>query len=1071
MQSHGTAAQKISPPRGLSLAAVLLAAMIAGNSAQANSISWTGATDTTWGTGTNWSGGSAPTSDLTADIALFDLATYTFQPNAGTTSVRGIQIGDGTTVTGALTLSGTSLTLGANGISMLANAGGATISSPIILGAAQSWSNDSSNRLAISGTIANGGFGLTITGSGNTILSNVISGTGSLTQSGSGTLTLSGVNTFTGGTTINSGTLAFTADSNLGAVGVVNGVSGAGVTLNGGTLKLSRIGASFTNTHVITVGSNGGTIQLGAPTAAGGPEYIVGTAGNLTGSGNLTISGAGTLAQIGVNANTLTFNKANTTFTGNATIQNGAIVSMKDAGGLGTTGTVTVGNLGMISNAGVTLSRALTVTDGGYLAFQDGNAGIYSGALTLSGTTTVRMQDWWGTTARNGTISGAMSGSGALKINSGTGTGATLTLSGNNSGYTGAITVTNSTLKLDGNTGSLASNTSLTLNNSTFNYQGATTGSPLDISGYTLAGTGDRTFQSTYGTSGNTSLNLAGVLTRPAGSTTNYVVTNGANGTTNKITFTTAPSTGVLIDKGNYFGGTSYLAYDSTGYARAYSYLTDTNGATSTGGTTLGSVTGKDVDLTTAAVTAQTTDSINTLRLGTTFGVAITAANTLSTNGILKSGTNAATISGGTIQSATSGGELVVRSDAAGDTLTISSVIGDNGTSSLTKSGAGTLTLSGANTYAGGTTINAGTVTVGNASAFGTSTVTLNGGTLTNNALIGNGTAGTGITNGIVIGGTTAIQLNTAAVNNMTISSGISGSGNLTLAGNSVNSSLYLAGANTMTSGTVNVATGGSNTAVRFLNASAGNANVAWFLNNTTSGKTSIDFAGDGTLEFGSLSGASNLGGNVASGTKTLSVGNLGTNTTYSGSIRDSVGTAGAIVAVTKVGSGTWTLSGANTYTGATTINAGTLALSAANALAAGSTIKLGGGTLNLGGFSQAAFTNALTMTASSTIDFGSHVTGLTLTFGDSQSATWTGNLTLLNFTVGTDNLNFTSIGGGITGAQLAQINLAGYNATGFDGSGNVTFTVSAIPEPTTYAAIFGALALGVVALRRRRRA
>ena len=65
--------------------------------------------------------------------------------------------------------------------------------------------------------------------------------------------------------------------------------------------------------------------------------------------------------------------------------------------------------------------------------------------------------------------------------------------------------------------------------------------------------------------------------------------------------------------------------------------------------------------------------------------------------------------------------------------LTISSEI--SGAYSLTKSGAGELILSGANTFSGGVTVSAGTLTLSNASALGTGDVTLAGGTLRLNAL------------------------------------------------------------------------------------------------------------------------------------------------------------------------------------------------------------------------------------------------------------------------------------------------------------------------------------------------
>ncbi|MCH1928439.1 hypothetical protein L6232_26960, partial [Shewanella sp. C31] len=73
--------------------------------------------------------------------------------------------------TGALTLSGSQLTLGASGIDMKALAGASTISAPVVLGANQTWASASANNLTISG---------------------VISGTANLTRSGTGIVRFEG---------------------------------------------------------------------------------------------------------------------------------------------------------------------------------------------------------------------------------------------------------------------------------------------------------------------------------------------------------------------------------------------------------------------------------------------------------------------------------------------------------------------------------------------------------------------------------------------------------------------------------------------------------------------------------------------------------------------------------------------------------------------------------------------------------------------------------------------------------------------------------------------------------------
>ena len=76
-----------------------------------------------------------------------------------------------------------------------------TISAPLVLGVAQTWTNNSSNLLTISGgSVGNGGNTLTLAGSGNTLISAVISGSGALIDNAAGTVGLTGANTFSGQT-------------------------------------------------------------------------------------------------------------------------------------------------------------------------------------------------------------------------------------------------------------------------------------------------------------------------------------------------------------------------------------------------------------------------------------------------------------------------------------------------------------------------------------------------------------------------------------------------------------------------------------------------------------------------------------------------------------------------------------------------------------------------------------------------------------------------------------------------------------------------------------------------------
>ena len=195
-----------------------------------------------WGTGTNWDGSIAPANDLTTDIARFDKTSYLTQPTAGSRSVSGIQIGDGTTATATLTLTNTALSLGGNGITtMFANAGAATLTGGNVkVCASLSWANNTSNLLTINSAVTNNGnttpFNLTLNGSGSggTGRSEAFisdgAGTGTLNLSVNttgGVTTLSGANSYTGGTTLTLGTLKFSGSGTLGGTSNTLTVNGA----------------------------------------------------------------------------------------------------------------------------------------------------------------------------------------------------------------------------------------------------------------------------------------------------------------------------------------------------------------------------------------------------------------------------------------------------------------------------------------------------------------------------------------------------------------------------------------------------------------------------------------------------------------------------------------------------------------------------------------------------------------------------------------------------------------------------------------------------------------------------
>jgi autotransporter-associated beta strand protein/T5SS/PEP-CTERM-associated repeat protein len=183
------------------------------------------------------------------------------------------------------------------------------------------------------------------------------------------------------------------------------------------------------------------------------------------------------------------------------------------------------------------------------------------------------------------------------------------------------------------------------------------------------------------------------------------------------------------------------------------------------------------------------------------------------------------------------------------------------GTGSLSKSGTGTLTINTANTFSGGSTISAGKVVVGNATALGTGSVAISGSTLElNNVSVGNAIVATGAN---TLDGTG------------TLSGAISGAGSFTKEGTG---SITLSGANTFSGGlTINA---GTVVASNIGNLGGAAANVT--LNaGALNWAGTLDFGGGASYTQTGGAGTSTVGefwvGGTGAGTMTMSGGSLST--------------------------------------------------------------------------------------------------------------------------------------------------------------------------------------------------
>jgi fibronectin-binding autotransporter adhesin len=322
------------------------------------------------------------------------------------------------------------------------------------------------------------------------------------------------------------------------------------------------------------------------------------------------------------------------------------------------------------------------------------------------------------------------------------------------------------------------------------------------------------------------------------------------------------------------------------------------------------------------------------------------------------------------------------------------------GEGALVKSGTGTLTLSGTNSYAGGTTVSAGTLQGTTSSLQGS---------ITNNATVVFDQA----TNGTYSGNMTGTgALTKSGIGTVTLSGTNSYSGGTTVSAGS------LQGNTSSLQGNIT-----NNAAVVFDQATngtySGNMTGTGTLTKSGIGILTLSgtdsYSGGTTVSAGALQGTtSSLQGGITN--NALVIFNQATSGTYSG---DMIGTG----SLTKSGTGTVTLSGTNTYSGTTTVSAGRL---------------------NVNG----SITSDTTIGANGTLGGAGVVSAMVVNNGTVAPGNSIGTLTVENnYTHGTDaELEIEINDGGTTpGTNVDLLLVDGATATILGGSVNV------IADPGTY--------------------
>jgi fibronectin-binding autotransporter adhesin len=694
-----------------------------------------------------------------------------------------------------------------------------------------------------------------------------LSGSGSLTKTGAGTLTLAGSNTYAGETVVLGGTLVAATNGALGA-----GAAGVAVA-DGATLALGN-GISISKALTLNgVGvSRAGALQLGRSAFYEGPITLASASrisadlasvgdiatdfdlsftgitivrGTISGTGNLTLESFSDLQL-----------RAASTYTGTTTISANSLLSLSGGGTLGTGNVINNGSFLINRDSDSTIANAISGA-GSLQVLADGTATTLTGANSYAGETVIILgtliaaNDTALGTAAQGTrvqgratlgLEGGISIVGEALTLNGTGVGGLGNLRnfGGENSFTGPVTLGASSL--------IASDAGL-----------LTLGAiALGMNDLTVSGGGDIGIGGAISGSGSLTKTGAGTLTL-----------SGAN---------------------TYDGGT--LVSAGTQIAASGTALGST-----IGGTTVG----PDATL---ALQGGITITSETLSLGGGGAGGLGALRNLSED---NSFLGPVSLSMATRIGSDAGqltlGDIALGNNAlafvgAGDTLVAGVISGAGG--SIEKSGTGTLTLSGANTFGGPVTVGEGTLVVtasgqiGSAGAVNDAAL-INAGTIT--GLLDNGTSGTATNSGTIGGG---VVNRGTLTSTGTIGTGLQNQGTAEVRGR-IDGFVNNAGTLTLT-GTIS----GIDALVQ---TATGTFDIAGF--DATLGS----LAGGGSVQLGS-GGLLRVGGNNAS-------------TGFGGVIAG----AGAVV---KTGSGTLTLTGANTYTGTTTVEAGTLAVAAGGRIAGG---------------------------------------------------------------------------------------------------------------------------------------